>query len=235
MLRRFACVLCALLCASPRILTAATTGGPPQIYADLPGETVLANSRVIVQRFVIQPGQSTGLHRHAGRQLLVFVKGGVLTAAAGRSSLWPDGRVVWDENPGADAGSTNSGSAPIELLWVTLQTAPAAAGEKPVYGYLNYPNFPGEDLLENDWMIVQRFKMNPGQWEGIHAHNPNTFYIFIKGGRYLSKSKAHPEGEPGSAIDGTVAWMDTIDIDQRHESGNVGPTSSEVVWVALKH
>ena len=141
---------------------------------------------------------------------------------------------------GHDEGSTNTGRAPIELVWVTLKRAESASrrvasGQKPKYGYLNYPNIPGEDVLENGQVIVQRFKMNPGEWEGIHAHNPNTFYIFIKGGQWVSKSKEHPQGVPGSAADGLVAWMDTIDMSEEHQSGNTGTNSTEVVWVALKN
>jgi quercetin dioxygenase-like cupin family protein len=209
------------------------------IYADLVGTTALENDQVVVQRFIISPGQSTGYHAHAAHQLVVFVKGGVLASKSGRATLWPDGRVVWLEHAGHDEGSTNTGGAPIELLWVTLKpidlkSNAAAHGQEPKYGYLNYPNIPGEDVLENDQVIVQRFKMNPGDWEGIHAHNPNTFYIFIKGGQWLSKSKEHPEGVPGSAADGAIAWMDTIALSDEHQSGNVGSASSEVVWVALK-
>jgi quercetin dioxygenase-like cupin family protein len=204
------------------------------------GTTVLENSRILVQRFIIEPGQSTGFHTHAGNRLLVYVKGGVLTSkATGRSTVWPDGRVVWQDDERGDEGSTNTGPAPIEFLCATLKpvqpAAPAAApGRNPKFGYLNYPNLPGEDVLENDRVIVQRFRMKPGQWEGIHAHNPNTFYVFIKGGQWLSKSKEHPEGVPGSAADGLVAWMDPIDIADQHQSGNTGTTTAEVVWVALK-
>jgi hypothetical protein len=88
-------------------------------------------------------------------------------------------------------------------------------------------------VLENDWVIVQRFKMKPGEWEGVQVHNPK--HLFIKGGQWLSKSKAHPRGEAGSATDGTIAWMDTIDLSEQHQSGNTGTTESDVVWVALKH
>lgn len=214
-------------------------GTTHRIYADLTGTIALENERVLVQRFIIQPGQSTGHNAHAAHQLEIFVKGGVLTSRTGRSTFWPDGRVVWLEDAGHDQGSTNTGHAPIELVWITLKRAestsrPVVSGQKPKYGYLNYPNIPGEDVLENDQVIVQRFKMNPGEWEGIHAHNPNTFYIFIKGGQWLSKSKTNPQGVPGSAADGLVAWMDTIDMSEEHQSGNTGTNSTEVVWVALK-
>lgn len=226
--------LCAASAAMPE------KSGLLQIYGKLRGTTVLEDERVEVQRFNIAPGQATGIHTHSGNQLVVFIKGGVLTSASGRATLWPDGRVAWqDDAEASDPGSTNTGVAPIELLWITLKpvksaTAAAVAAPKSKYGYLNYPNLPGEDVLENDFVIVQRFKMKPGQWEGIHAHNPNTFYIFIKGGQWSSKSKEHPEGVPGSAPDGFVAWMDPIDISDQHQSGNTGSTTSDVVWVALK-
>ena len=208
------------------------------IYEGLTGTIALDNDRVVVRRFIIQPNQSTGLHAHVAQQLLIFIKGGVLTSKAGRSTVWPDGRVVWLQDAGHDEGSTNTGRTPIELIWVTLKpinsaSQPVASRQKLSYGYLNYPNIPGEDVLKNDRVIVQRFKINPGQWEGIHAHNPNSFYIFIKGGHWLTKSKEHPQGVPGSAEDGLVAWMDTIDMSDEHQSGNVGTNSTEVVWVAL--
>lgn len=210
---------------------------PATLYANVPAAVALENERVLVRRFVIQPGQPTGREAHGAHQLLIFVKGGVLTSkSTGRASLWPDGRVVWLDKAGQDDGSTNTGPQPIELLWVVLKpkAPPSTSKTQPSWGYLNYPNVAGEDVLDNDWVIVQRFKLKPGEWEGVHAHNPNTFYVFIKGGQWLSKSKAHPTGVAGSAADGTIAWMDTIDLSEQHQSGNTGTTESEVVWVALK-
>ncbi|MGB6307519.1 MAG: hypothetical protein WBF89_06960 [Steroidobacteraceae bacterium] len=229
---------CPMLCCALRAeaLTSEQDTHEP-IYAGVSGVTVLENPRVLVQRFIIQPGQSTGVHFHAGHRLMIVVKGGVLRSVdTRRSTLWPDARVVWqDDHARRDAGSTNTGAAPIELLWATIKPASAAAAVAPAqFGYLNYPNVPGEDLLENEWVIVQRFQLKPGQWEGVHAHNPNTFYIFIKGAHWLTKSKENPRGMPGSAADGLVAWMDPIDIGDEHQSGNIGTTTGDVVWVALK-
>ena len=45
-----------------------------------------------------------------------------------------------------------------------------------------YPNIPGEVLLENNLVVVQRFIFQPGQWEGVHSHPGNQIYIHIKGG-----------------------------------------------------
>ena len=117
-------------------------------FANLRGEVVLENDRVRVEKFIIQPGQSTGLHTHPGDQLWVFVKGGVLKSDSGRSVLWRDGRVQWQSaTDRPDPGSTNSGAAPIEIICVNLKPVAAGAVEgapgKPKYQYLNYPNIPG--------------------------------------------------------------------------------------------
>jgi mannose-6-phosphate isomerase-like protein (cupin superfamily) len=214
------------------------TAGIPS-YSNLTGRVVLNDKRVLVQAFSIQPGQSTGRHTHHDAELLVFVKGGLLKSEAdGRATLWRDGRVVWlDPATSADEGSSNAGDAPIELMEVILKPwspAAGAASKKVDYGFLAYPNIPGEDVLENDRVIVQRFAMNPGEWEGVHGHHPNTLYIFIKGGRWMSRTTNPPSETVGNSPDGDVAWMSAIDISAGHQSGNIGSTPSDVVWIALK-
>ncbi|MDP7255289.1 MAG: hypothetical protein QGF00_37215, partial [Planctomycetota bacterium] len=53
--------------------------------------------------------------------------------------------------------------------------------------HLYYPNIPGELVLENDKLVVQRFIIQPGQWEGIHSHPGNQVYIHIKGGTWSER------------------------------------------------
>jgi hypothetical protein len=209
-------------------------------YANLQGEVLLDNPRVFVQKFIVKPGQSTGRRSRQGDQLLVFIKGGVLTSQGGRSTLWRDGRVQWQSATAAvDEGSTNTGAAPIEMIWVTLKPvaagAPAPTGSPPKYRYLNYPNIPGEDLLENNLVIVQRFTVDPGQWEGVHAHHPDMLFIHVKGGQWAVRSKHEPEHVyPDASPDGEVGWEPTIDISEGHESGNVGKSPIDLIWVTLK-
>ena len=237
--------LCALLLlgwvALPVGSIAAESPKNEPSYAGLQGEVLLDNARVLVQKFVVQPGQSTGRHMHPADQLLVFVKGGVLRArSTGRATLWRDGRVVWQQaSDPADEGSTNTGETPIVIDLVTLkpvvQSAAAAPGGKLKYQYLNYPNVPGEDLLENDQVIVQRFTIAPGQWEGVHAHCPDMLFIHIKGGQWAAKTYKDPESpSPDASPDGEVGWMPTIDISVGHQSRNIGKNPIELVWVTLK-
>jgi mannose-6-phosphate isomerase-like protein (cupin superfamily) len=230
-----------LLLGLPARDSAAASTQQAATFANLEGEVVLDNRRVLVQKFIVQPGQSTGLHLHPSDQLLVFVKGGVLTSRAGRSTLWKDGRVVWQNaTDRADDGSTNSGATPIEMICVSLKPVAspptaAAPGHAPKYHYLTYPNIPGEDLLENDSVIVQRFTVYPGQWEGVHAHHPDMLYIHIKGGQWAARSRKEPEHPyPAPSPDGAVGWMQTIDISEGHESGNIGRDPIDLIWVTLK-
>ena len=40
-----------------------------------------------------------------------------------------------------------------------------------------YPNIEGETLLEDDRVVVQRFVLESGEWEGIHEHPENQLVI----------------------------------------------------------
>jgi quercetin dioxygenase-like cupin family protein len=208
-------------------------------FGQLRAEVLLDNTRVLVEKYVVLPGESTGRQSHPGDQLLVFIKGGVLTSrATGRSTLWRDGRVEWFSANARDGdGATNTGGSPIEMDLVTLKPIPASAvpAVKPKYHYLDYPNIPGEDLLENDLVIVQRFTVQPGQWEGVHAHHPDMLYIHIKGGQWAARTYKVPEhADPDPTPDGAVGWMPTIGIEEGHESHNVGKDPIDLIWVTLK-
>ncbi len=209
-------------------------------FANLTGHVTLENDRVLAAMFTLEPGASTGPETHGTDSLLVFVKGGLLSSnQSHRVTLWKDGRVLWQNRSDLPtAGYTNAGPTPIELVRVALKPLanriPSDAIESQEY-HLNYPNIPGEDILENDSVVVQRFRLEPGQWEGVHAHRGNQLWIFIKGGQWSSRTKDTAPSKPQSGPDGTVGWMPAIDISQGHESGNVGTNARDVVWITLKH
>ena len=105
------------------------------------------------------------------------------------------------------------------------------AERSPCHQY--YPNIPGELLLENDKLVVQRFTIEPGQWEGIHRHPPDQLYIHVKGGQWTVKYG--DEAETEFSPTGEIGWSDTATkLSAQHESGNSGDEPIDLIWVALK-
>lgn len=223
------CVCCGYGSAEP---AAAPT------YAQVAGVTVLDNSRVHVERYVIAPGQILKAHRDSDDELFIFTKGGQLTDSAGRAVWWGDGRVVWQARSrasNAEAGLRNSGGAAIELVGVRLKSVTAAADAVSKFHPLNYPNIAGEDLLDNAAVMVQRFVVAPGQWEGPHEHVPNMLYVHIKGGQWAARSRHEPvHAYPEPTADGKVGWMTPVALAEEHESGNIGQAPIDLIWVTLK-
>jgi predicted metal-dependent enzyme (double-stranded beta helix superfamily) len=205
-----------------------------RIYAGLQGDLLLDNERVQVQRLVLDPGQSTGMPVHQADGLLVFVRGGVLRhERSGRAVWWRDGRVSWRTAAQPGDALRNDGEHPVEMVWVTPKAADP--GATPTHAYLDYPLIPGEDLLENERVIVQRFHVEPGQWEGVHAHHPDMLFIHVRGGHWGARSIA--EGEhayDAPTADGEIGWMPTIPLAEGHESGNIGTTDIDLIWVTIK-
>jgi quercetin dioxygenase-like cupin family protein len=213
-------VICVLGLLAPALANLASQAAPVEsskytmTYADLHGEVVLDNERVLVQKFLIQPGQSTGPRTSTVDQLMVFIKGGVLKSAAGRSTVWKDGRVQWrNAVDRSDAGAVNVGAAPIEIICVSLKPVVSPTqlpANEPKYKYLNYPNIPGEDLLEKDQVIMQRFVVNPGQWEGEHAQHDMLIHQRRTVGGAL-------QGEPEYAYPAQIARLaGQLDANDRH-------------------
>jgi len=98
--------------------------------------------------------------------------------------------------------------------------------------YLNYPNIPGQTLLENDRLVVQKFVVKPGQWEGIHSHPGNQLFVHLKGGTWAVRfgDKETVSTDP----DGAIGWYNSVNLSQRHQSGNVGTEPIELLWITLK-
>ena len=111
--------------------------------------------------------------------------------------------------------------------------SPARAGDGPISPcHQYYPNIPGEVLLENDKVVVQRFIFPPGQWEGVHAHPPDQLYIHIKGGEWTVRYGNRTE--TGRSETGSVGWYGPVDLSADHESVNSGSEPIDLIWVTLK-
>ena len=199
-------------------------------------ELVLQNAWVRVHRRRVPPRQSLYPTAPDPGSLAVFVHGGVARhGATGRAVCWPDGAVVWlDRVARSGERWINDGPQTMHVIVVEV-LHPEPRDARPPPAPLDYPNVPGEDLLDNDAVIVQRFRIPPGTWEGIHAHGDRTLYVHIRGGQWAVRSHSEPEYVyPERSADGEVDWMTPIPLDEGHESGNVGDEPIDIVWITLK-
>ncbi len=207
---------------------------------DSDGEVVLSNDHVVLQRLVVGPGEWEGIHSHPGNQIYVHIKGGEWSGRLGGESeysgiLSPDGEVGWMDAIPLSAGhdSGNTGDTPIDLIYVTLKDEGAIAPEAE-HAPQVYPNIPLELLLENNRMIVQRMRIEPAQWTGVHSHPGNQVYIHIKGGTWSERHHGVQSKQAAFMQAGSVGWLDALDLSDGHEMGNTGDTTIEVVLVTIK-
>ncbi len=205
-------------------------------YPDVAGELLLENDKVIVQKFVLEPGQWEGLHTHPGNQIYVHIRGGEWTVRSGgeeRVSHAADGAVGWSDAVGEEARheSGNTGDTPIELVWVTLKDCELRSNH--TVGTF-YPDIPGELLLENERAVAQRFIVEPGQWEGIHSHPGDQVYVHVRGGVWSGRRNGEERIGTNPSEAGSAGWMEAVPFSEQHNSGNTGDTPIELIWITLK-
>ena len=97
-----------------------------------------------------------------------------------------------------------------------------------------YPDIPGELLLENDRVVVQKFVVEPGQWEGVHSHPGEQVYVHVKGGVWSGRRDGSERVGTRPSPDGSVGWMEAVELSEQHDSGNNGDEPIELIWVTLK-
>jgi quercetin dioxygenase-like cupin family protein len=107
-------------------------------------------------------------------------------------------------------------------------------GTRFLLTYPNLENPDGEVLLENEHVVVQKFVIGPGEWEGIHAHPGNQVYVHLRGGEWSGRAGGEPTYTASESADGSVGWTEAIPLSAEHESGNTGDTPIELIWVTLK-
>jgi len=89
-------------------------------------------------------------------------------------------------------------------------------------------------LLDNDRMIVQRVRVKPGQWTGVHGHPGNQVYIHINDGTWAERRGGVQSGPPAFIPAGSAGWVDAVDIKEGHDLGNMGESTGELVLVTIK-
>jgi hypothetical protein len=208
-------------------------------YPNIPGELLLDNEHVVVQRFIIEPGQWEGIHSHPGNQIAVRIKGGLWAGRRGgrevsrRSEPTEDGSVGWMEaiDISEQHESGNVGDTPIDLIWITLKPCEPMSSSTQTVGQV-YPNVPSEVLLDNERVVVQRFVTQPGEWQGVHSHPGNQVYIHVDGGEWTIRRGGVDTVSP--ALTGSAGWWDRVDLSEAHDTANSGDAPITHILVNLK-
>lgn len=236
--RRLLFSTCFTLLLLPALDAAAQSPpNPAQAPAHVDGHALIDNERITVQKYIVQPGAPRVQERAAGNQIWVQMNDGEWKSGTSPAAVSKAGAVEWIGGQGGGPEKINGGSTPIEMLRVTLKPHTAAAADiEAMKNYrLIYPDIPGQVLLENDQVVVQRFIVKPGEWEGIHAHPGNQLYIHIKGGTWDMREIGRESRRPLSpSATGSVGWFRAIPIEKQHQSGNAGTEPIDLIWVTLK-
>lgn len=209
-----------------------------QYYPNIPLEIVFENDLVLVQKAVLQPGEWEGVHSHSGKQLGVNLSDGEVTVRhAGDETIYRGqaGSVVWQPavDLSANHESGNTGDKPYEFLWLNFkQSAPPTSQTRREYAQ-RYPNIRGKTIFENDRVLVQRFLLPPGEWEGVHGHSGNQLYVMLTDGH--AGARLGDQETSGFYPAGIVLWQPPVPLSERHESGNVGDEPMEFLCFNFKH
>ena len=100
-----------------------------------------------------------------------------------------------------------------------------------------YPNIDGETLLEDDRVIVQRFVLEPGQWEGVHEHPEHQLVIVVNATDELTyrigdSNRVFTRDNDEELERITSFWRPgPVFMSDDHESGNTGTRPLE--WIAI--
>ncbi len=101
----------------------------------------------------------------------------------------------------------------------------------------SYPNIDGETLLEDDRVVVQRFVLEPGEWEGIHEHPEYQLVIVLNSTdeltwRFRGAERVFPGPEDGEPDPIGAFWRPgPVSKSDQHDSGNTG--SRPLEWIAI--
>ena len=116
-------------------------------------------------------------------------------------------------------------------VFTCLLAASAASGQQ------EYPNVEGETLLEDDRVVVQRFVLEPGEWEGIHEHPEYQLVIVLNATeevvyQYRGSERVFTRTEDELDDTPSAFWRPgPVSMSDQHQSGNMGTRPLE--WIAI--
>jgi quercetin dioxygenase-like cupin family protein len=150
---------------------------------------VIDNERVTVRDIQLEPGKPGPAIQHAGDYVVLYVKGGQIRAADGKTASPVDGSAV--SGHGGTTSDTATGGAAhevvVELKDAPSRTVPNTTGLPPAF-----PREGSRKVLETDKVRVWNYKWLPGKPTPMHFHNTEVVVVYLHDGDVASTT---PDGK----------------------------------------
>jgi quercetin dioxygenase-like cupin family protein len=150
---------------------------------------VIDNERVTVRDIQLEPGKAGPAIQHAGDYVVLYVKGGQIRAADGKTAAHADGSAI--SGHGGSTSDTPTGGAAhevvVELKDAPSKTVPNTTGLPPAF-----PREGSKLVLETPKVRVWNYKWLPGKPTPMHFHNPEVVVTYLHDGDVASTT---PDGK----------------------------------------
>jgi quercetin dioxygenase-like cupin family protein len=150
---------------------------------------VIDNERVTVRDIQLEPGRPGPAIQHAGDYVVLYVKGGQIRAADGKTTSHADGSAV-SGHGGTTSDTATGGTAHevvVELKDAPSRTVPNTTGLPPAF-----PREGSRKVLETDKVRVWNYKWLPGKPTPMHFHNTEVVVVYLHDGDVASTA---PDGK----------------------------------------
>ena len=174
----------ALFCASVMVLVA--TALPAWAQTPAP---VIDNERVTVHDILLEQGKPGPSIAHAGDYVVLYVKGGSIRSAGGKTADHADGSAFFGH--GGSSGDTAIKGAAHEVI-VDLKDAPSKTVPNTTGLPPAFPRPGSKKVFENDKVRVWNYAWQPGKPTPMHFHNTEVVVTYLGDGEVASTT---PDGK----------------------------------------
>ncbi len=159
----------------------------PAAWADAPAP-VIDNERVTVRDITLEPGKAAPAIEHAGDYVVLYVKGGRIQAAHGKTSNHASGSASFGHGgTTSDTAAAGAHEVVIELKDSPSKTVPNTTGLPPAF-----PRPGSKKVFENDKIRVWNYAWQPGKPTPMHFHNTEVVVVYLGDGDVASTT---PDGK----------------------------------------
>ena len=170
----------------------AVTQFAPAAWADVPAPLptpVIDNERVTVRDVPLEPGKAGPAIEHAGDYVVLYVKGGRIRAADGKTVHHASGSAMFGH--GGTSNDTAAGGDAHEVI-VDLKDAPSKTVPNTTGLPPAFPRPGSKKVFENDKIRVWNYAWQPGKPTPMHFHNTEVVVVYLGDGDVASTT---PDGK----------------------------------------